>query len=119
MTSSRALVGLLAVSAVLGTRLAAAAPTDPPLSPEYQRSHLKAEALHDEGSYARALQHYRRLGDLQLPAPEARWIEFRIADTMWRAQAGSRTHDNTVYENARSGLETLIRAVQRPERRLE
>ena len=112
MTSSRAFVGLLAVSAVLGTPLAAAPPDS-----EYQRSRDKAETLYAEGSYARALQLYQRLGDLDLPAPQARWVEFRIADASWRAQAGSRTHDDTVLETARRRLETLSQAIQRPQDR--
>ncbi|MHC4092812.1 MAG: hypothetical protein ACYSVY_21480, partial [Planctomycetota bacterium] len=116
MTRSRALVGLFA-ACILGPQPALAGPDDGPLPPEYQRSYDKAEALYSEGSYARALQVYQRLGDLQLPAPEARWVEFRVADTMWRAQAGSGTHDNTVYETARRGLETLIGAIQRPDDR--
>ncbi len=116
MTPSRAIVGLLAAF-ILGPDPALAAPDGRPLPPKYQRSRLKAEALFSEGSYTRSLQLYQRLGDLQLPATEARWVEFRVADTMWRAQAGSRTHDNTVYENARRGLETLIGAVERPDDR--
>ena len=119
MTKSPALVRLLAVSTTLGVSVVAAALTGPPadLPDGYERARANAERSYAEGSYARARQRYERLGDEQLPAAEARWVEFRVADTSWRAQAGSATHDNTVFEKARRRLETLIEVIQRPEDR--
>ncbi|HEX3083822.1 MAG TPA: MG2 domain-containing protein, partial [Pyrinomonadaceae bacterium] len=44
-----------------------------------------------------------------LAPAEARWVEFRLADTSWRAQAGTQTSDTTKYEQAQKELEELIR----------
>ena len=112
MTSSRAFVGLLAVSAVLGTPLAAAPPDS-----QYQRSRDKAETLYAEGSDARAPPLYRRVGDLDLPAPQARWGGFLSADAPVAGRRGRGTHDDTVLETARRRLETLSQAIQRPQDR--
>jgi uncharacterized protein YfaS (alpha-2-macroglobulin family) len=104
MTRSGAFVTLLAVAAVLGTAATPAAPaSDPKLPAEYSRLKDRAETFCAEGSYA--------------PARQARWVAFRVADTTWRAQAGSRTHDNTVFEKARQQLEQVVGEIKRPEDR--
>ena len=113
MLRCRALVRLLAVSTALVSLTAVAAPADVPDG--YERARDKAERFFAEGSFARARQLYEQLGDEQLPEAEARWVEFRTADSTWRAQAGSRTNDNTVFEAARGRLEALTAAIQRPE----
>ena len=46
---------------------------------------------------------------------EARWVEFRLADTLWRAQAATQTADTTKYETAERQLESLIRERRRAE----
>ncbi|MHC4141548.1 MAG: hypothetical protein ACYSUF_06580, partial [Planctomycetota bacterium] len=118
MTRSRAFVTLLAVTAVLGPAATLAAPdSDPKLPPEYSRLKDRAETFCAEGSYARARQLYERASDLDLPESEARWVTFRVADTTWRAQAGSRTHDNTVFEKVRQQLEQVVGEIKRPEDR--
>jgi uncharacterized protein YfaS (alpha-2-macroglobulin family)/tetratricopeptide (TPR) repeat protein len=118
MIRSRALVTLFAAAAVLGsTGTPAATGGETDLPPEYARLQDRAEAFYAEGSYARARQLYERASDLDLPAAEARWVAFRVADTTWRAQAGSRTWDNTVFEKARQDLEQLVDEIKRPEDR--
>ena len=52
---------------------------------------------------------------MDLPAGEARWVSFRLADTQWRAQAATRTSDNTEFEKAREALLALIDQAQRPQ----
>lgn len=85
------------------------------LAQEIQYQPLKAEAerLHREGSYARAHELYLKADGLALPAAEARWVDFRIADTLWRSQAATRTADSTRYEKAQSQLQALVRDIQR------
>ena len=45
----------------------------------------------------------------KLAPAEARWVDFRVADTSWRAQAATQTSDNTIFELAQKQLEELIR----------
>src|SRR5437870_54747 len=61
-------------------------------------SHVRAEAEQEyaSGSYARANEIYSKLNKAGLPE-EARWVEFRLADTSWRAQAGTETSDTAKF----------------------
>ena len=81
----------------------------------YGELKIEAEKLFGEGSYGLARKVYLKADVLELSAEEARWVDFRLADTMWRSQAGTQTADNTEYEQARKQLEELIRDVNRPE----
>jgi uncharacterized protein YfaS (alpha-2-macroglobulin family)/tetratricopeptide (TPR) repeat protein len=118
MTRSRAFAFAVAATAVVVSAPSSGGAGDTgKLPPEYGRIKERAEAFYAEGSYGRARQLYEQASDLDLPPEETRWVAFRVADTMWRAQAGSRTHDNTVFERAREQLESLARTVQHPEDR--
>jgi len=77
---------------------------------DYSRAKADAEAQYSQGSYARANEIYQGLDKSKLSAPEARWVEFRIADTTWRAQAATETSDTTKLDQAQKQLEELIRA---------
>lgn len=77
----------------------------------------EAEAFYREGSYARAYEIYAQAKNLQLPTAEARWVEFRMADTLWRSQAATETADTTKLEQARERLEVLVRDIKREEDR--
>jgi uncharacterized protein YfaS (alpha-2-macroglobulin family)/tetratricopeptide (TPR) repeat protein len=77
--------------------------------PEYSQLKNDAEAQYAQGSYARANEIYSRVDKSKLNRFEARWVEFRLADTSWRAQAATETSDNTRYEQAQKQLEDLIR----------
>jgi alpha-2-macroglobulin len=82
---------------------------------DYDALKIEAEKLYSEGSYARARELYSRARELaQLPA-ERRWIDFRLADTLWRSQAATKTSDSTKYDEARRQLEVLIRDLTRVE----
>src|SRR5215212_1611050 len=77
--------------------------------PDYSQLKNDAEAQYAQGSYARANQIYSRVDKTKLNPTEARWVEFRLADTSWRAQAATQTSDTTAYDQAQKQLEELIR----------
>src|SRR5215213_6375460 len=77
--------------------------------PDYSQLKNDAEAQYAQGSYTRANQLYSRVDKTKLNPPEARWVEFRLADTSWRAQAATQTSDTTPYDQAQKQLEELIR----------
>ena len=98
--------------------LASLVPVPPLRAQDIDYSKLKAEAekLYTEGSYARARELYLKADGLSLPAAEARWVDFRLADTLWRSQAGTRTADPSAYEKAQADLDVLIRDVKAADR---
>ena len=77
---------------------------------DYSRAKADAEAQYSQGSYAKANEIYAGIDKSKLPASEARWVEFRIADTMWRAEAATEASDTTKMDQAQKQLEELIRA---------
>ena len=85
--------------------------------PDYSQLKGEAERQYAQGSYARANEAYGRVDKTKLSAAEARWVEFRLADTSWRAQAATQTADTTKIELAGKQLEELIRAVDKEENR--
>src|SRR6185503_9235080 len=54
-------------------------------SPPYDALKREAEKFYAEKSFARAHEVYVQASKLDLPAEERRWVEFRLADTSWRA----------------------------------
>lgn len=84
---------------------------------DYPQLKADAERAYAEGSYARALEIYGRVDKTVLPQAELSWVEFRLADTLWRAQAATETPDNTKYEQAQKQLFDLIRAREKEEDR--
>ena len=80
--------------------------------PTYEQLRKEAEQLFSEQSYALARERYLQAQKLA-PAEEERWVTFRLADTLWRAEAGSRTPDNTKFDQARKELEAIVTAGQR------
>ena len=81
--------------------------------PDYDQLKLEAERFYAEQSYARSYELYKQAETLKLPESEARWVAFRIGDTLWRAEAGSNTSDPTKFDQAREKLELLVRDVKR------
>ncbi|HEX7330279.1 MAG TPA: MG2 domain-containing protein [Pyrinomonadaceae bacterium] len=81
--------------------------------PDYSQLRNEAETQYAQGSYARANELYAKVDKTKLNASEARWVEFRLADTSWRAQAATETSDNTTYEQAKKQLEELIRVADK------
>ncbi|HMJ24322.1 MAG TPA: MG2 domain-containing protein [Pyrinomonadaceae bacterium] len=78
--------------------------------PDYAQVKAKAEQEYAAGSYARAYEIYAKVSKAGLPPEEIRWVDFRVADTLWRAQAATATADATKFEQAQKQLEELIRA---------
>src|ERR1044072_3508951 len=85
--------------------------------PDYAQLKTEAETQYAQGSYARANETYARVDKSKLNAAELRWVEFRLADTSWRAQNGSNTPDNTKIEQGQKQPEELIRAADKPDER--
>ena len=85
--------------------------------PDYQQLKAQAEKLFADGSYARAHDLYANVSKAGLSPQESRWVEFRLADTEWRAQAATETSDTTKFEEAQKQLEELIRTRDREDER--
>jgi alpha-2-macroglobulin len=85
--------------------------------PDYRQLRSEAETQYAQGSYARANEIYARIDKSKLNATDARWVEFRLADTSWRAQAATQTFDKTKFEEAQKELEELIRVISKEEDR--
>src|SRR5262245_60160157 len=87
--------------------------------PTYEALKAEAERLYAEASYSQARELYLKARAVRLQPPlsleDARWVEFRLADTLWRAQAATQTADATKYETAQRQLESLIRERRRTE----
>ncbi len=83
---------------------------------DYAALWLRAEGLVAEKSFAQAREVYVAMAGMLAEdgeASEKRWVDFRLADLKWRAQAGSGTRDNTVYQEAREELAELVQVVKR------
>ncbi len=85
--------------------------------PDHESMKADAERYYAEGSYARAHDIYTKLDGAKLSASEARWVQFRLADTLWRSQAATETADSTKFDQARQQLEVLVRDITREEDR--
>ncbi len=110
----------IAAFALMGSALSiestpSAAPTVQERS--YEQIRELAEALYDEGSYRLAGEQYELAESLDLDPQRRRWVAFRLADTLWRAQAATNTSDTSTYDRARMRLEELIEATTRAEDR--
>ncbi len=84
---------------------------------DYQQLKAEAERAYVQGSYSRANEIYGRVDKKGLGPAEVRWVEFRLADTEWRAQAATTTSDNTKLELAQNKLAELIRTNEKDEDR--
>src|SRR5262249_2304507 len=81
--------------------------------PDYSQLKNDAEAQYAQGSYARTNEIYSRVDKSKLNPAEARWVEFRLADTSWRAEAATQTSDTTRLDQAQKQLEELIRVIDK------
>lgn len=81
----------------------------------YAELRIRAEKAFAEGSYAQARELYEKAAGLELSATDKRWVEFRLADTLWRDEAGTRVRDRSNLDKARHRLEMLIKDRDRPE----
>jgi uncharacterized protein YfaS (alpha-2-macroglobulin family)/tetratricopeptide (TPR) repeat protein len=84
--------------------------------PNYASLKAEAERLYADKSFAQAHELYARaMAMSNLTSNEARWVFFRSADTLWRAQAASQSADTTKLDQAREWLEQLLRETKRVE----
>ncbi len=82
---------------------------------DYEKLKSEAEKYFAEGSFARAHKFYKQADQIELDPASERWVDFRVADTQWRAQAATQTHDSTIDDQARDQLQSLIRDIKRKE----
>ncbi|HEX3185199.1 MAG TPA: MG2 domain-containing protein, partial [Pyrinomonadaceae bacterium] len=80
---------------------------------DYSQQRAAAEKEYSQKSYQRANELYTQVDKSKLSATELRWVEFRLADTSWRAQAATQTFDTTKIDEARKQLAELIRAADK------
>ena len=99
--------------AALAALLPRTAPSD------WKEIRARAEKLVAQGSYELAHRAYDEASTLELSPEDRRWLLFRLADTDWRSAASSENPDTTRLERAKSALDALQRAVERPEARDE
>lgn len=86
---------------------------------DWKEIRARAEKLVAQGSYELAHRAYDEASTLELSPEDRRWLLFRLADTDWRSAASTDTPDTTRLERAKSALDALQRAVERPEARDE
>ena len=84
---------------------------------DYSQVKAEAERFYASGSYARANEIYSKVDKTGLSPAEARWVDFRIADTTWRSQAATETADSTKFDQAQKQLEELIRVADKENER--
>lgn len=83
----------------------------------YESLLAKAEAEFEKQSYTLALRHLETAAKLELTAPQRAWIDWRLADTRWRALAASSDPDPSELDAAKKALDDLLATYERPEDR--
>ena len=78
-------------------------------TPEYEKLKAEAEKQSAEKSFSLAHETYLKIERSKIPASEIRWVDFRLADTLWRGQAATNTNDDTKFNAAQQQLETLVK----------
>ncbi|HZS48229.1 MAG TPA: hypothetical protein VFC63_24380, partial [Blastocatellia bacterium] len=75
----------------------------------FEKLKQEADKLYNEKSYGLALDRYTEASKMQMPAAEARWVKFRIADCLWRSQSATNTWDQSKYDQAQAQIEAVIK----------
>jgi uncharacterized protein YfaS (alpha-2-macroglobulin family) len=75
----------------------------------------QGESYFQKESFAKAHEVYLKAQKLDLSPPDKRWVDFRVADTQWRSQAGTNNPDRSKMEQARRQLQKMIRDLVRTE----
>src|ERR1700704_4457720 len=84
---------------------------------DYSQLKAEAEQFYAAGSYARANEVYSKVDKTKLAPADVRWVEFRLSDSSWRAQAATETADTTKLEQAQKQLEELVRTNDKEDER--
>ena len=79
---------------------------------DYSSIHEAAEQFYARKSFQRAHDAYLRAQELTLEQDQARWVEFRLADTLWRSRASTQSSDPSQLEEAQRQLQELLRREQ-------
>ncbi|HKO02815.1 MAG TPA: hypothetical protein VJ032_14035, partial [Thermoanaerobaculia bacterium] len=74
----------------------------------FETIRAEAEARYAEKSFARAHELYEAAAKLELAPADRRWVDLRLADTTWRADAASPAPDDTARQAAIDALDELI-----------
>src|SRR5690348_6937043 len=74
----------------------------------YDRLKVDAEREYSEKSFRRAHELYEEAAKRELSAEERRFVELRLADTAWRADAASPDGDSAERDGARAALTEAI-----------
>ena len=120
ITSWSQLRKVMGLAVVLSALLAGAGTTARPCAaqpPAYADLKAQAEGQYAEKSSARAHELYQQAQQADPPSGEARWIRFRLADTLWRKSPGNVDNNHVILSSARTQLEALLSEIQRPEDR--
>ncbi|MFN7949059.1 MAG: alpha-2-macroglobulin family protein [Blastocatellia bacterium] len=88
-----------------------------PVQTDYDKLKAEAERVYAEASYSLAHDLYQKADRRNVSQSENRWIDFRLADTLWRGQAATQTNDDTKYQQALKQLEELIGSYKHEEDR--
>jgi len=84
-------------------------------SNDYEKTKRTAEQKYAEGSFEKAHQLYKGINTTDLPEPEKQWVAFRLGDTQWRSADAANTRDDTLFQEARTLLEEVLRQYTRPD----
>lgn len=82
---------------------------------EYTSLQKQGENYFKQDSFAKSREVYLKASRLKLAPEQKKWVAFRLADTLWRAQAATNTSDSSTYEKARGALEKMVRDIKRTE----
>ena len=82
----------------------------------YEDRRDAAELAFEQKSYGEAYRIYSNaVAHLELKPADARWAQFRLADSRWREQAAAGQADPSLFNEARETLVKMIRDVTREE----
>ncbi len=79
----------------------------------------RAETSYQEGSYQTAHELYRQAAQLELAPAERAWVDFRLADTRWRAAAQSNDPDTSELDRSTHELRAMLERYEHTEQRDE
>ena len=79
---------------------------------DYASLKTRAEKHFAKKSFSKAHDIYQQAKNLHLSKKEKCWVAFRLADTLWRAQAGTRNADSSKEDKARKELTALHSGLQ-------
>ena len=98
-TTISALILLALVSLLPWNTQESSAPEQPEPGPvnyaAYSSIHKAGEQFYARKSFQRTHDTYLRALDLQLDPDQTRWVEFRLADTLWRSRASTQSSDTS------------------------